>query len=111
MKKLIDIEEIKRLQEELKKAENNFSKAIQIYKREAGITEGSKIKLTRSSYDLMTGKEIKEEYYLIIKTCYFNPKLLQFQYTFSHITPLGKVANKKCSIYHNIKTDLIEKIK
>lgn len=99
------INRIEDIQKEIKVKELTLSNLVQQFKREHSFMERDKVKLTRLNPD--TNKE--EEYYLFIKTVYFHPKLLEFQYRFSYITSLGKMSNAECGIHHRL-TDKIEKV-
>lgn len=72
-----------------------------------GFKPGDRIKLTRTVYNLNSGQEEQQEYFLFIKSSYYNVKTALFEYTFSHVTSLGKPSKGKCGIYHHSKTDKI----
>jgi len=103
------LEKIAQLQKDIKHLELVLTNTVQAFKREYAFMEGDRVKLEREEYDLAAGKDIKQEYYLIIKTAYFNPKILQWEYTFSNISPNGKQSNGRCAVFH-YKTDKITKI-
>lgn len=103
-------QQIKEKKAEIKEKSLILSNLVQMFKREHGCMEGDKVKVTRSSYNLESGKEEKSEHYLIIKSSFFNENLLRFQYTFSNISPNGKESKGKCAIFHHPTIDIIEKI-
>ena len=109
MDKETHIARIKDFDSQIKTLEKKKAEQIQMLKREHGFCEGDKVKIIRMNYNLEKGEDEKEEYYLFIRSVYFHPKLLDFQYTFSHITSGGKQSQGKCSIYHQPKTDKIER--
>ena len=95
------IDEIIKLQQEIKAKELSLSNLIQNFKRDKGFMEGDRVKVTRIAGD---------EHYLIIKSSWFNPKTLRFHYKFSHITSKGKEDGGFCGVHHH-ESDKIEKIK
>ena len=104
------LNEIKKAKEQVKIKELQYFNLTQKYKKDFAFLEGTKVKLSRNNFNTSAGKDEIEEYFLFVRTCYFNPDLLDFQYTFSHITSTGKASGVKCGVYYRPSTDKIEKI-
>lgn len=84
-------------------------KTILRFRDEHGFDKGDKVKLTRTQFDLASGKDLEEQYYLFVKSCSYKEKMQKFVYTFQHVSPTGKPSEAKCNVHHQPFTDKLEK--